>query len=260
MMALRLKEDGEEKSDRAVKAIILYPMNALVADQMSRLRELFGDPKTATHFLNNGYGRFPQFGMYTGRTPFHGWFAKPNSDGEYERVNKVENRIGKVVKHYERLKHDTRVWDALVERNKIPSVGGRIELAEPADTNSIPFEKLPGLVKQNLLNKKELNGEKLTLETDEITNSRFKLIQNEEVFSRFKKSDMPLQRKDICSSKTKTLYTFRFMGDCLDRELISRHQMHLGGVRQYIEEKWGQKTDATQEVIDKIELAYQTLW
>ncbi len=249
--ALRLIEDGEEKSDRAIKAIILYPMNALVADQMSRLRELFGDPKTATHFLNNGYGRFPQFGMYTGRTPFHGWFAKPNSDGKYERVKKVENRIGKVVKHYERLKHDTRVWDALVERNKIPSVGGRIELAEPGDTNSIPFEKLPGLVKQNLLNKKELNGEKLTLEIDEITNSRFKLIQNEEVFSRFKKSDMPLQRKDG-SSKQKNPVHLRFMGDCLDRELISRHQMHLGGVRQYIEEKWDQKTDTTQEVIDKI--------
>ena len=51
-------------------------MNALVADQMSRLRELLGSPKTATKFLRNGYGRFPQFGMYTGRSEFHGWYSE----------------------------------------------------------------------------------------------------------------------------------------------------------------------------------------
>ena len=63
-------------SQRAVKARLLYPMNALVADQMRRLRELLGNPKTATKYLRNGYGRFPQFGMYTGRSEFHGWYSE----------------------------------------------------------------------------------------------------------------------------------------------------------------------------------------
>ena len=75
--AIRCKKKGT-KSDRSVKAIVLYPMNALVADQMSRLRGLLGNPEIASYYNNSGFGRFPQFGMYTGRTPFHGWFAKPD--------------------------------------------------------------------------------------------------------------------------------------------------------------------------------------
>jgi ATP-dependent helicase YprA (DUF1998 family) len=56
-----------------VRALILYPMNALVNDQLSRLRLLLGDPAVADAF--NGLGkdrRFPRFGMYTGRTPYPG--------------------------------------------------------------------------------------------------------------------------------------------------------------------------------------------
>ena len=78
--ATRCKDDGDVESERAVKAIILYPMNALVADQMARLREIFGKPEMAIRLKRNGYGRFPQFGMYTGRTPFHGWYSEQGDD------------------------------------------------------------------------------------------------------------------------------------------------------------------------------------
>ena len=40
------------------------------------------------------------------------------------------------------------------------------------------------------------------------------------------------------------------MGDCVDRELISRHQMHLGGVRQYISSNY--KDEDPEEVIDQL--------
>jgi ATP-dependent helicase YprA (DUF1998 family) len=53
-----------------VRALILYPMNALVNDQLSRLRLLFGDPALASEFSQGG--RFPRFGMYTGRTQYAG--------------------------------------------------------------------------------------------------------------------------------------------------------------------------------------------
>ncbi len=56
-----------------VRALILYPMNALVNDQLSRLRLLFGDPAVADAFKGLGKARrFPRFGMYTGRTPYPG--------------------------------------------------------------------------------------------------------------------------------------------------------------------------------------------
>jgi len=56
-----------------VRALILYPMNALVNDQLSRLRMLLGDPAAADAFEGMGKGRrAPRFGMYTGRTPYPG--------------------------------------------------------------------------------------------------------------------------------------------------------------------------------------------
>lgn len=61
---------------RGVRTIIMYPMNALVSDQISRLRRLIGDQenKFLTIFRDTcGLDvRRPQFGMYTGRTPYPG--------------------------------------------------------------------------------------------------------------------------------------------------------------------------------------------
>lgn len=61
---------------RGIRVLILYPMNALVSDQVSRLRRTIGDQDN--NFLNIfretcGYeARRPQFGMYSGRTPYPG--------------------------------------------------------------------------------------------------------------------------------------------------------------------------------------------
>ena len=52
-------------------ALLLYPMNALVADQLSRVRRLFGDPRVAVE-LERRRGRRVRFGMYTSRTPYPG--------------------------------------------------------------------------------------------------------------------------------------------------------------------------------------------
>ena len=66
-------ERPESFNKPGVRALILYPMNALVNDQLSRLRNLFGDPAVveAFHECKLG-GRHPHFGMYTGRTPYPG--------------------------------------------------------------------------------------------------------------------------------------------------------------------------------------------
>lgn len=70
---------------RGVRAIILYPMNALVSDQISRLRKMIGDYDD--NFLNTfinicGNKRRPQFGMYTGRTKYSGDHSN-SKDKEY---------------------------------------------------------------------------------------------------------------------------------------------------------------------------------
>lgn len=53
------------------RALLLYPMNALVNDQLSRLRRLLGQKDVAEHLRGTRPGR-ATFGMYTGRTPYPG--------------------------------------------------------------------------------------------------------------------------------------------------------------------------------------------
>ena len=95
----RAKSKGEVMQ-RGVKALVLYPMNALVADQTVRIRDLFGTLEMANKLLEEGAGRFCQFGMYTGRTQAHGWYSEPGkrpgtwklpSNGPRKKVNNIVN-------------------------------------------------------------------------------------------------------------------------------------------------------------------------
>lgn len=53
------------------RAFLLYPMNALVNDQLARIRRLFGDPRVA-ELLRADRNRLIRFGRYTSRTPYPG--------------------------------------------------------------------------------------------------------------------------------------------------------------------------------------------
>lgn len=76
--------------NRGIRTIIMYPMNALVSDQVSRLRRLIGD--TDNKFINIFRGtcgqevRRPQFGMYTGRTPYPGVAPRSQEDHKLEKT------------------------------------------------------------------------------------------------------------------------------------------------------------------------------
>ena len=70
----RLAEEaiaGETFGTRAVRAVLLYPMNALVNDQLGRLRLLFGHGLVAKWFQGRS-GRPMKFARYTGRTLYPG--------------------------------------------------------------------------------------------------------------------------------------------------------------------------------------------
>lgn len=58
-------------SERAVRALLLYPMNALVNDQLGRLRMLFGSSAVRKWFTHAAK-RPAKFGRYTGRTLYPG--------------------------------------------------------------------------------------------------------------------------------------------------------------------------------------------
>lgn len=95
----KLADEARNRTDswelRGVRTVIMYPMNALVSDQVSRLRRLIGDPdhrfvKIFRETCGNGVRR-PQFGMYTGRTPYAG--PEPRKDADH----RLENTYSKMV-------------------------------------------------------------------------------------------------------------------------------------------------------------------
>ena len=55
----------------AMRSLLLYPMNALVNDQLGRLRLLFGDERLVDQFVAWA-GRPARFGRYTSRTLYPG--------------------------------------------------------------------------------------------------------------------------------------------------------------------------------------------
>ena len=58
-------------ASNAMRAMVLYPMNALVNDQLGRLRLLFGDPRIVKKFMEWS-GRPARFARYTSRTLYPG--------------------------------------------------------------------------------------------------------------------------------------------------------------------------------------------
>ncbi|MBL8684848.1 MAG: DEAD/DEAH box helicase [Myxococcales bacterium] len=80
---------------RAVRALVLYPMNALVNDQLSRVRRLYGSDAVARLF-KEAAGRPLTFGQYTGRTPFPG-LRRFDADTDGRKMKSFEDFYMKTV-------------------------------------------------------------------------------------------------------------------------------------------------------------------
>lgn len=116
-MAAEARNSKESWAKRGVRTIIMYPMNALVSDQVSRLRRMIGDPdnKFIKIFRNTcGTGvRRPQFGMYTGRTPYPG--AQPST----EQDRKLERTLARM--SFPQNDSEKEFFDHLLKEGKIPA-------------------------------------------------------------------------------------------------------------------------------------------
>ncbi|MCI9100016.1 MAG: DEAD/DEAH box helicase, partial [Lachnospiraceae bacterium] len=116
-MAAEAKNSKESWAKRGVRTIIMYPMNALVSDQVSRLRRMIGDPdnKFIKIFRNTcGTGvRRPQFGMYTGRTPYPG--AQPST----EQDRKLERTLARM--SFPQNDSEKEFFNHLLKEGKIPA-------------------------------------------------------------------------------------------------------------------------------------------
>ena len=93
------QRDGENRP-AAIRALILYPLNALVEDQLMRLRRAC-DSDGARNWLkrNRGDNRF-YFGRYTGLTPVPG---QENSE-KNTNIQRLRNHLEKLQKQAEKAK------------------------------------------------------------------------------------------------------------------------------------------------------------
>ncbi|HEY3545168.1 MAG TPA: DEAD/DEAH box helicase [Propionicimonas sp.] len=66
------QRDGESGHTPGIRTLLLYPMNALVEDQLVRLRAALDSPSARTWLEANRHGHRFYFGRYTGRTPLPG--------------------------------------------------------------------------------------------------------------------------------------------------------------------------------------------
>lgn len=104
-------------ANRGIRSIIMYPMNALVSDQVSRLRRLIGD--TDNQFVKifrsicGQDARRPQFGMYTGRTPYPGINPTPTED---HRLEKTLKRMA-----FPKTDEEKEFFEKLVKEGKVPA-------------------------------------------------------------------------------------------------------------------------------------------
>lgn len=119
LLAKLLHEAHENSSSwngqRGMRALVMYPMNALVSDQISRLRRLLGDEQgtfiSAFRLSAGTLVRRPQFGMYTGRTPYAGPVSTRANDKE------LATSLGKLVLRGP----DDPYYCELVNNGKIPA-------------------------------------------------------------------------------------------------------------------------------------------
>ncbi len=73
------RPNGHRKA--AVRALVMFPMNALVEDQLVRLRRYLDSVESRAWFANHLKGNRFYFGRYTGRTPVAG----PKDEGSFRK-------------------------------------------------------------------------------------------------------------------------------------------------------------------------------
>lgn len=124
---------------RGIRTIMLYPMNALVSDQMGRLRKMIGNGKNGFHDIIHKLApgsRVPQFGMYTGRTPY------PGENNYDENVKYAETIRRDILNQSEEVQNKLRDLGKYPSKADLESFADRLEeqgavLTDPNDAELV---------------------------------------------------------------------------------------------------------------------------
>ncbi|MFD3156731.1 DEAD/DEAH box helicase [Haloimpatiens sp. FM7330] len=110
-MVRQVANDSDDWEQEGIRTLILYPMNALVSDQLGRIRNIVGRKDDAYMKLmkqeSNDNIRRLRFGMYTGRTPYPGKNDKDKNKNLAKLLEKTyincKKEVGKELKKIGRV-------------------------------------------------------------------------------------------------------------------------------------------------------------
>lgn len=91
--SFRVPQRGHETRPAAVRALILYPMNALVEDQLTRLRRALDSPQARQWCSQNMNGNRIYFGRYTGNTPVPGHEQNRHGNPDRRRIERLAREL-----------------------------------------------------------------------------------------------------------------------------------------------------------------------
>lgn len=111
----RPHREGESRSrPKAVRALILYPMNALVEDQMTRLRRSLDSDEAAEICSKRFNGNRVFFGRYTSAAPVTGFREHPRRPNAARQVRKAQRATQKLAEAMRRMRSqqaDAELYD-----------------------------------------------------------------------------------------------------------------------------------------------------
>jgi Lhr-like helicase len=134
-----------ESRPKAVRALILYPMNALVEDQMTRLRRTLDSPEAHRAMDRHLLGNRIFFGRYTSDAPVTGHLLHPRlgddsreTQRRQKRIKDLNNRLRAMERNQAAAReHDARRGQDDPTRYLFPSIDGA-EMATRWDMQATP--------------------------------------------------------------------------------------------------------------------------
>ena len=142
-----LHRQGESVSrPKAVRALLLYPMNALVEDQMVRLRKMLDSPEAIQTLDKHTQGNRIFFGRYTSASPVAGYREHPRKKDakQKDRLNRTQKALQQLAEDQEKARQYDKQENLSNEdatRYLFPSVDGT-ELISRWDMQETPPDLL----------------------------------------------------------------------------------------------------------------------
>lgn len=114
--SLRVPQRGHETRPAAVRALILYPMNALVEDQMSRLRRALDSDDARAWMHGHRKGNRIYIGRYNGATPVPGHELRATRTPDRGRIEDLAQKLSEMeIASTEAREHARRTGDDEVQ-------------------------------------------------------------------------------------------------------------------------------------------------